>query len=154
MLAFYTFYSAVCVRFSSWNVKSFYFYRETVKVNFLSSWFVIQDPPCTPPDMNRLLGHFQNRNMNSFWNSVRRRRRTVDGETDCRDSLLTNSMQTSWSVDGETPGVKLTVVTVYWQTRCKLMVGIWRNWLSWQFTEKLDAKYWGVSVKSPINHRM
>ena len=27
---------------------------------------------------------------------------SVDGETDCRDSLLTNSMQTSWSVDGET----------------------------------------------------
>ena len=25
----------------------------------------------------------------------------VDGERDCRDSLLTNSMQTSWSVDGE-----------------------------------------------------
>ena len=24
------------------------------------------------------------------------------GETECRDSLLTNSMQTSWSVDGET----------------------------------------------------
>ena len=51
MLAFYTFHSAVCMRFSSWNVKSFYFHRETVKVNFLSSWFVIQDPPppCTPP---------------------------------------------------------------------------------------------------------
>ena len=27
---------------------------------------------------------------------------SVDGETDRRDSLLTNSMQTSWSVDGET----------------------------------------------------
>ena len=27
---------------------------------------------------------------------------TVDGETDCRDSLLTNSMQTSLTVDGET----------------------------------------------------
>ena len=26
---------------------------------------------------------------------------SVDGESDCRDSLLTNSMQTSWSVDGE-----------------------------------------------------
>ena len=33
------------------------------------------------------------------------------------------------------------------------MVGRRWNWLSWQFTDKLDAKYLGVSVKSPINHR-
>ena len=33
---------------------------------------------------------------------------SVDGETDCRDSLLTNSMQTYGRLT-----VKLTVVTVY-----------------------------------------
>ena len=35
--------------FSSWNVKGIYFHRETVKGSFLSSWIVIQYPPCTPP---------------------------------------------------------------------------------------------------------
>ena len=48
---------------------------------------------------------------------------SVDGETDCRDSLLTNSIQTSWSVDGE----KLDP---------NFMVGRRWNWLSWQFTNK------------------
>ena len=33
------------------------------------------------------------------------------------------------------------------------MVGRRWKWLSWQFTDKLDSKYWGASVKSPINHR-
>ena len=52
---------------------------------------------------------------------------SVDGETDRRDSLLTNSMQTSWSVDGETD--------------CR------------EFTDKLDAIYGEEGVKSPVNHR-
>ena len=39
-----------------------------------------------------------------------------------------------WSVDGESD----------WQTRCKLMVGRRWNWLSWQFTDKLDANLWSV----------
>ena len=35
----------------------------------------------------------------------------------------------------------------------QLMVGRRWNRPSWQFTDKLDAKYWEVSVKSPINRR-
>ena len=53
----------------------------------------------------------------------------------------------------KTKMVKQTVVTVYWQTRCKLMVGRRWNRRSWQFTDKLCAKYWEVCVKSPMNHR-
>ena len=59
MLAyFYTWDSTVCTSFSSWNVKRVYFHRETVKGTFLSSWFVIQYPPCTPPKLKpRGLSH-------------------------------------------------------------------------------------------------
>ena len=44
-----------------------------------------------------------------------------------------------------------------WQFTDKLdanfVVGRRWKWLSWQFTDKLDSKYWGVSVKSPVSHR-
>ena len=39
---------------------------------------------------------------------------SVDGESDCRDSLLTNSMQTSWSVDGESDCQFHRLPTIRW----------------------------------------
>ena len=36
---------------------------------------------------------------------------------------------------------------------CKLLDGRRWNRRSWQSTDELDARYWEVGVKSPINHR-
>ena len=62
---------------------------------------------------------------------------SVDGETDCRDSLLTNLIQTSWSVDGETD-CRDSLLT---KLDTNFMVGRRWNWLSWQFTDKLDTNF-------------
>ena len=58
---------------------------------------------------------------------------------DGRFHRLSTIMFNLWSVNG--------------QTRFKRMVSRRWNRPSCQFTDKLDSKYWGVSVKSPINHR-